>query len=146
MNVGGPAWQVSVLTRGLDQNRFQSLLLAGELEDGEGDFLGLRDPDLPVTKIPVLRRSIRLGALGDDLRALVAIRRAIKQFRPDIVHTHTAKAGLLGRLAAVTCRVPLRVHTFHGHLLYGYFGPATSRMLLTIERVLARRTTALVAV
>ena len=143
MNVGGPAWQVSVLTRGLDQNRFQSLLLAGELEDGEGDFLELRDPDLPVTKIPVLRRSIRLG---DDLRALVAIRRAIKQLRPDIVHTHTAKAGLLGRLAAVTCRVPLRVHTFHGHLLHGYFGPATSRMLLTIERVLARRTTALVAV
>ena len=143
MNVGGPAWQVSVLTRGLDQNRFQSLLLAGELEDGEGDFLGLRDPDLPVMKIPAFRRSVRLG---DDLRAFVAIRRAIKQFRPDIVHTHTAKAGLLGRLAAVTCRVPLRVHTFHGHLLHGYFGRATSRMVLTIERVLARRTTALVAV
>jgi len=143
MNVGGPAWQVSVLTRGLDTGRFQTRLLSGEVADREADFLDLRDPDLQVVKIPTLGRSLRFG---DDLRAFVAIRREIRGFRPDIVHTHTAKAGVLGRLAAVTCRVPARVHTFHGHLIHGYFGRAMSRALMFVEQVLAHGTTALVAV
>ena len=116
MNVGGPAWQVSVLIRGLANSRFESRLLAGEVKDGEADFLDLRDPELAVVKLPALGRSVRIW---DDLRAFIGIRRAIRQFRPDIVHTHTTKAGLLGRLAAATCRVPVRVHTIHGHLLHG---------------------------
>ena len=143
MNVGGPAWQVSVLTRGLDTSRFEIRLIVGDVGGGEADFVELRDPDLPLVKIPALGRSVRFG---DDLRAFIAIRREIRLFRPDIIHTHTAKAGVLGRLAAATCRVPLRVHTFHGHLLHGYFNRLISRVLVMVEKILAWRTTALVAV
>ncbi len=143
MNVGGPAWQVSVLTRGLGQGRFESRLIVGDVGEDEADFIELRDPDLPVLKIPALGRAIRFG---DDLRAFAAIRRAMKSFRPDIVHTHTAKAGLLGRLAAVSRRVPIRVHTFHGHVLRGYFNTRITRVVRVVEGLLARRTTALVAV
>ena len=141
MNLGGPAWQVSVLTRGLTDH--ETLLLAGDIEPGEAEFVQLRDPTLPVCRVPALGRSVRVG---DDLRALVAIRRAIRSFRPDIVHTHTAKAGLLGRLAAFSCRVPVVVHTFHGHVLHGYFRPVVTRAIRMLESLLARRTTALVAV
>ena len=143
MNVGGPAWQVSVLNRGLAEHRFESRLIVGDVGEGEAAFIALRDPDLPVLKIPALGRSIRFG---DDLRAFVALRRAIRDYRPDIVHTHTAKAGLLGRIAAATCRVPIRVHTFHGHVLHGYFNRWVTRLVRIVEGLLARRTTALVAV
>ncbi|SVA28073.1 uncharacterized protein METZ01_LOCUS80927, partial [marine metagenome] len=143
MNVGGPAWQVSALVRGLDGGRFESLLISGEVDKDEADFLDLRDPGLPVLKIPSLGRSVRIWG---DLRALLLIRRSIRRFRPDIVHTHTAKAGVLGRLAAASCQVPVRVHTFHGHTLHGYFGRVVSWASKLIERVLARGTTVLVAV
>ena len=143
MNVGGPAWQVSVLTRGLSTRRFESQLLVGVVDADEADFVELRDPDLPVRRLLSLGRSLRPG---DDIRAFVAICRVIREYRPDIVHTHTAKAGLIGRIAAVICRVPVRVHTFHGHVLYGYFGGAAIRGIRILERLLARRTTALVAV
>ena len=143
MNVGGPAGWVSVLTRGLDRDRFESRLIAGDVTEGEADFIELRDPDLPVVKIPALGRSLRIG---DDLQAFLAIRRAIRDYRPDIVHTHTAKAGLLGRIATATCRVPVRVHTFHGHLLHGYFNRWMTRAVCVVEGLLARQTSALVAV
>ena len=143
MNVGGPAWLASVLTSGLDPGLFESRLLCGRVDDGEADFLDLRHPDLPVRRISTLGKGVRPL---DDLRALVAIRREIRSFRPHIVHTHTAKAGVLGRLAAISCRVPLRVHTHHGHLLKGYFGPVVVRMIRAVESFLARHTSALVAV
>ena len=143
MNVGGPAWQVSVLTRRLDASQFETQLIAGDVGEGEADFVELRDPDLPLVRVPALSRSLRFV---DDFRAFIAIRRSIRDFRPDIVHTHTAKAGVLGRLAATASRVPVKVHTFHGHLLHGYFGGFLSRMLVVVEKLLARSTTALVAV
>ena len=143
MNVGGPAWQSSVLTRGLAGHGYETRLLAGRVDKGEADFVALRDPDLPVVDIEGLGRSVRIGG---DLRAFVSICREIRRFRPHIVHTHTAKAGVLGRLAAFVNRVPVRVHTFHGHVLHGYFSPPVSGLVRLVERVLARRTTALVAV
>ena len=143
MNVGGPAWQTSVLTRGLGDYGFETRLLAGQLADGEADFVALRDPDLEVVSIAGLGRPIRLGG---DLRAFWSVYREIRRFSPMIVHTHTAKAGVIGRVAAVAARVPIRVHTFHGHVLHGYFSPLTTRLLIMVERVLARHTTALVAV
>ena len=143
MNVGGPAWQSSVLTRGLAGHGYEPRLLAGRVAKGEADFVALRDPDLPVVDIEGLGRSVRIGG---DLRAFVSICREIRRFRPHIVHTHTAKAGVLGRLAAFVNRVPVRVHTFHGHVLHGYFSPPVSRLVRLVERVLARGTTALVAV
>lgn len=143
MNVGGPAWQTSVLTRQIDPDRFETRLLVGSTGGDEADFVTLRDPDLPVVIVPGLGRSP--GPL-DDLQALWGICREIRRFRPDIVHTHTAKAGVLGRLAAMVCRVPIRVHTFHGHLLHGYFSPMVSGVIRIVERLLAKRTTALVSV
>ena len=143
MNVGGPAWQSSVLTRGLPAYGIETRLLAGRVGVDEEDFVVLRDPDLPVTIVEGLGRSVRVGG---DLRAFAALVREIREFRPDIIHTHTAKAGVLGRLAAIVCRVPVRVHTFHGHLLRGYFSSGVSQLVRLAERVLARQTTALVSV
>lgn len=143
MNVGGPAWQASVLTRGLSDGPFTTRLICGRVGEDEADFIELRDPDLPVRRIESLGRSVRLGG---DLWALLAVCREIREFRPHIVHTHTAKAGVLGRIAAILCRVPIRVHTFHGHVLSGYFSPAVTQVVRIVEAALARRSTALVAV
>ena len=103
----------------------------------------LRAPDLPFTRVPGLGRSPRAR---DDFRAFSALVQHMRQFRPDVVHTHTAKAGVLGRLAARLARVPMLVHTFHGHLLHGYFSPAVTSTVIHVERVLARGTTRLLAV
>ncbi len=143
MNVGGPAWQSSVLTRGLVEHGFETRLLTGQVDEGEADFVSLRHPELPVVEIEGLGRSLRMGG---DLRAFVAIIREIRRFNPHIVHTHTTKAGVVGRIAAMLTSVPVRVHTFHGHVLRGYFSPTVTRLVAFVERMLARRTTALVAV
>ena len=143
MNVGGPAWQVSVLTRGLVPPDFNSTLVCGYVSDGEADFIALRDPELPCRLVEGLGRSVKPL---DDLRAFVTLVRLMRAEKPDIVHTHTAKAGVLGRLAAIVARVPVRVHTFHGHVLHGYFSPRVTKAIVFIERLLARRTTALAAV
>ena len=143
MNVGGPAWQVSVLTRGLDPECYVTRLICGEVDEAEADYVELRDPDLMVDRIPSLGRSVRFV---DDLRSIRVLWKEIRKFRPDIIHTHTAKAGVLGRLVAVAARVPIRVHTFHGHLLTGYFSPIKSKLVRLLEALLAKRTTALVAV
>lgn len=143
MNVGGPALQVVGLTEGLGPPRFESRLLVGTVGPGEADYIDLRAPDLEAVRVPGLGRSPDPWGDATALRTLI---REIRRFRPAIVHTHTAKAGVLGRLAARACRVPLTVHTFHGHLLYGYFSGATRRVVVQTERTLARSTTRLVAV
>ncbi len=143
MNVGGPAWQVAALTERLDPERYVTRLVTGQIGAGEADYLSLRAPNLAVRMVPSLGRSVN-GA--HDAHALTAIISEIRQFQPHIVHTHTAKAGLLGRIAARICRVPATVHTFHGHLLHGYFSPHVTGVLRLQERHLARTTTRLVAV
>ncbi|HEX6469619.1 MAG TPA: glycosyltransferase [Streptosporangiaceae bacterium] len=143
MNVGGPALQITQLLRGLDTKHFDQRLYSGFVGPGEADYVTLCAPDVDVRRIPVLGRSVRPA---DDLRALARLVAVMRDFRPHIVHTHTAKAGTLGRMAAVAARVPVRIHTFHGHLLHGYFGPATTRLVVTAERTLARHTDRLVAV
>ncbi|MEC9000221.1 MAG: glycosyltransferase [Actinomycetota bacterium] len=143
MNVGGPAWQTSVLTRGLPDHGIETRLVVGTVGPGEEDFVSLRDPDLPLVTVPGLGRSVRLFG---DIRALASLVAEIRRYRPHVVHTHTAKAGVLGRLAAVLAGVPVRVHTFHGHLLRGYFPPLLTRLVVLVERALARRTTIVVAV
>jgi glycosyltransferase involved in cell wall biosynthesis len=143
MNVGGPALQVVGLIEGMDAEGFDHRVLAGRVEEGEADYLALRAPGAEVEYVEGLGRSIRLG---DDVGALRHLVREMRAFRPDIVHTHTAKAGVLGRVAAQIARVPFTVHTFHGHLLQGYFSPSTTAAVRTVERALARGTTRLVAV
>lgn len=143
MNVGGPALQVSTLMRGLDEELFDHRLYAGHVGPDEADYVDQRAPDVRVRRVPTLGRAVRPT---DDLRALAELTTAMRAFRPDIVHTHTAKAGALGRAAAKLARVPACVHTFHGHLLQGYFSPAKTRILVQAERSLAAVTDRLVAV
>lgn len=143
MNVGGPALQVVALMRGLDRTRFDQRLAVGAVAADEADYLTLRACDMPVTRIRGLGRAVR-GR--DDLLALGHLVHEMRAFRPHVVHTHTAKAGVLGRLAAQLTGVPVTVHTFHGHLLTGYFSPRMSRAIAGVERALARRTTRLLAV
>jgi glycosyltransferase involved in cell wall biosynthesis len=143
MNVGGPALQVTGLVEGMDASRFEHRLYTGYVEEDEGDHLELRAPHLPVTRVVGLGRA---PAPLDDVRALRTLVREMRSFRPHVVHTHTAKAGVLGRVAARMSGVPSVVHTYHGHLLHGYFSPAVTRGVVQVERGLARRTDRLLSV
>ena len=141
-NVGGPARTVVHLCRRLASRGFETLLLVGDTEPFEGDLLDGVD-DVVVRRVPELRRRLTLR----DPFAVGALSRHLVEFRPDLVHTHAAKAGLLGRLAA--SRVdprPVLCHTFHGHILHGYFPRPVSAALALLERRLARRTDRLIAV
>jgi len=143
LNVGGPALQATVLSRGLDPARFDQRLLVGAVGPEEGDYAALRAPDLNAESVVGLGREPHAGR---DVRALYEISRVIRDFRPHIVHTHKAKAGVLGRTAAWAHRVPATVHTFHGHLLTGYFSPTKTRVVVNVERMFAPGTTRLIAV
>jgi glycosyltransferase involved in cell wall biosynthesis len=150
LNLGGPAHQVAVLSgRRLDPERYETLLVHGRLAPGEESAAHL------VEREGV--RAVHLPSLGqpispvEDLRALIALRGLIRRFRPHIVHSHTAKAGFLARSAALSAglggrSVPKLVHTFHGHVLSGYFGPAKTQLYRRLERALAKRTDVLVGV
>jgi glycosyltransferase involved in cell wall biosynthesis len=144
LNVGGPALHASLLTERMDPGRYDSLLVAGTEDPGEGNYLALRGKPLDrLVVLPTLGRDIRSG---HDLVALAQLVRLIRRVRPHVVHTHTAKAGTLGRLAALLARVPIVVHTYHGHVFQGYFSPRKTRLFLAVERWLARRTDQLLTV
>lgn len=139
LNIGGPARQALLLSRGLVPE-YETTLAAGTPAASEGELL---DPAVPVTRLPLIR-PLRPAT---DARALAAARGLIAAQRPAVVHTHMAKAGTVARTAALTMRRrPRTVHTFHGHVLDGYFGSATQRAFIEVERRLARRTDVLVAV
>lgn len=139
LNIGGPSRHVLILTEGL-ADEYVTVLAAGRPEPDEGE---LSDPAVPVVHVPLVR-PLRPAA---DLRALAAVRRVMRRERPALVHTHMAKAGTIGRIAALTVRPrPIVVHTFHGHVLDGYFSPRVGKAFVAVERFLARRTDALVAV
>jgi len=149
LNIGGPAIHVHLLTKGLDESKFQSTLLTGKVSPQEGDMSYLFssiDPN-PIT-IPELQREISLKL---DLKALLQIFKILCQERPDIVHTHTSKAGSSARLAAflynVICDKKVRtVHTFHGHVFEGYFSRAKSFLIVWAERLMAKGTDVVVAI
>ena len=144
MNVGGPAVIVADLMRGLDSTRFQQTLITGYCDETEADYLETVATDISATRIAGLGRSISPLA---DARAFFALVTQIRREQPDVIHTHTAKAGVLGRLAAMMARSKaMRVHTFHGHLLHGYFAGWKIKLVITIERFLARHTDQLIAV
>lgn len=148
LNVGGPAQHTVLLTTGLDEHRFESLLIAGGAAASEGDMLDLR-PELESSlggrfvRIPHLRRSI--GPLN-DLIALRQLWRLVGEFRPHVVHTHLAKAGTLGRLVAWARGVPVVVHTFHGTTFAGHFPRPVGAAVATWERLLGRITHQVIAV
>ena len=144
MNVGGPAIQISGLMKNLDVKHFEQLLVTGFCGKDEIDYLDEKKISIPLLKISGLGQRVNLVK---DLQAFLEIRKIVKIFQPDIVHTHTAKAGLLGRLAVFSIRKKiLTVHTFHGHLLHGYFGKMKRNLIVVIESILAFFTDALIAV
>ncbi|MHC5209342.1 MAG: glycosyltransferase [Planctomycetota bacterium] len=145
MNVGGPARHVIRIDAPLRRRGWNTTLVTGRPGPGEGDLVDeARAAGIDVHVLPELSRA---PSPARDLRALVALRRLMAARRPELVHTHTAKAGVLGRLAARACRPrPLLVHTYHGHVLADYFGRGVSAAIARIERALAARTDALVAV
>lgn len=144
MNIGGPAIQVTNLMQSLPESRFEQLLAYGYCDSKEQDYLEVHKIKLNSKKIKSFGRSI--NPLSDFV-ALFEIMRLIKAFQPDIVHTHTFKAGLIGRIAVrILPHKVMTVHTFHGHLLRGYFGNFGTRVLIIIERYLAKKTDRLVSV
>jgi len=144
LNIGGPAQQAIALTAALNGGDYRSVLFAGREDPREGSLWQAAEAaGVSPVRVPGLGRAIRPAA---DLIALAALTRHLRRLRPDLVHTHTAKAGTVGRVAALLAGVPVRVHTFHGHVLTGYFGPAATALFRRIEAALARRSTLLVAV
>jgi glycosyltransferase involved in cell wall biosynthesis len=145
--MGGPALHVSYLAAGLRERGYETLLVAGSVGQGEQSMAYVADElGVPVTTIPHLHREI---SPVRDLLATVRLARIIRAERPTILHTHTAKAGAVGRVAALLAgrhRPPIIVHTFHGHVLRGYFGRFWTGFFRLLERLLARVTDALVAV
>jgi glycosyltransferase involved in cell wall biosynthesis len=144
LNVGGPALHTVLLTERLDPRRYESWLVTGELDHSEGDYLKLqkRAVDGLIT-LPALGREIKAHT---DVAAFLQLYRLLRRLRPHIVHTHTAKAGALARLAAWMARVPIIVHTYHGHVFHSYFTTRRTRVFLAIERWLAPKTSQLIAV
>jgi len=144
MNVGGPAIQITGLMRNLPTEEFEQRLITGFCDKNEIDYLEVNEIELPSMKIEGFGRSINLVS---DLKVLFAIRKQIRAFNPHIIHTHTAKAGFLGRIAAIlSFKRQFRVHTYHGHLLHGYFGDFKTKLVILTERFLASFTDNLVAV
>jgi len=150
LNIGGPAIQAVCLSTGLARDGFETLLIHGRLGAGEGDMSYLLpEHGLETRWIPTLQRRVRPWA---DVKTFATLFRIIGEFRPDVVHTHMAKAGLLARAAAILYNLthPWRrivlVHTYHGHVFEGYFSNAITRVFIALERLLARDTDALIAI
>jgi glycosyltransferase involved in cell wall biosynthesis len=147
LNMGGPALHVAYLTEGLRKRGYDTTLVAGSLARGEDSMAFVADAhDVEIVRIDELGREI---SPLRDLMATIRLAKLIRRERPQILHTHTAKAGTVGRVAARLAgsrKPPIIVHTFHGHVLRGYFGPVRSRLFRLLERWLASGTTALVAV
>lgn len=142
-NIGGPTYNVAYLSKYISPE-YETLLVGGakdETEESSGfivENLGLK----PV----IVEEMMREIDLKNDYAAYKKIKKIIEEFKPDIVHTHASKAGTLGRLAAAACNVPVIVHTFHGHVFHSYFGKLKTIFYKNIERYLARKSTAIIAI
>jgi glycosyltransferase involved in cell wall biosynthesis len=144
MNVGGPAVQVSGLMREFDSFEFDHRLFTGFCAADEADYLDTVATDVKATRIEGFGRRV---SVGGDIKAFISLIAAIRSFKPHVIHTHTAKAGFLGRIASLISLHPsIRVHTFHGHLLNGYFGVFKRRLVIIAEKILAIFTHELLAV
>ncbi len=141
--IGGPTLNVLYLTKYLAPE-FETLLIVGEKESHEEDASFLADQmGIKTILIPDMGRSIHLFR---DYKAYKQVQKIIKDFKPDIVHTHAAKPGAVGRMAASSLKVPVIVHTYHGHVFHSYFGKLKTKFIINTERYLAKKSDALVAI
>ena len=144
MNVGGPAVLVADLMRNLDATQFSTVLVTGYCDENESDYLDEVARDVAAVRIPGLGRSV---SPLKDLNAFFLVMKEIRSFKPDVIHTHTAKAGVLGRLAGLIARPQAqRIHTFHGHLLQGYFSKSKTTLIIVLEKLLGVITYKFVAI
>lgn len=142
-NLGGITYNVSYLSKYLPAE-YETHLIGGPEEEGEESSLYIPESlGLKPILVQELKRSI--NPLSDYF-AYKKIKKIIKEFKPDIVHTHASKAGAIGRLAAANCKVPVIVHTFHGHVFKGYFSGFKTSIFKTIERYLSKKSSAIVAI
>ena len=143
LNLGGPTHNVAYLTKYLDE-KYETLLLSGTIDSTEesSEFL-IKNLDITPRYIDAMQRELHPLK---DYRAYKQIKKIIREYQPDIVHTHAAKAGAVGRLAAAHCKVPVILHTFHGHVFHSYFNPIKTKIFLAIERYLAKKSTCIIAI
>ena len=142
-NLGGPTYNAAYLSRYMPAE-FETLLVGGEKDESEdsSEFI-VKNLGLDPIIIPEMKREIDLR---NDFEAYRKIQQLIKDFKPDIVHTHASKAGTIGRLAASNMKVPVIIHTFHGHVFHSYFGKMKTVMYKNIERNLARKSSTIIAI
>ncbi len=142
-NIGGPTYNATFLTRFMD-DKYETLLIGGTHEEGESDSLHILE-EYGINPL-LINEMQRIPSFKSDRAAYKKIKQIIQEFKPDIVHTHAAKAGALGRKAAFACKVPVVVHTFHGHVFHSYFGKIKTFIFKTIERRLAKKSDGIIAI
>ncbi|RYD51959.1 MAG: glycosyltransferase family 1 protein [Sphingobacteriales bacterium] len=141
--IGGPALNATYLTKYMAPDWETQLVIGGKDDhEQEADHLTQRLGITPVV-ISEMKRAINVS---EDRKAYLKLKNLIQEFKPDVVHTHAAKSGALGRLAAHACNVPVVVHTFHGHVFHSYFGKAKTRFFVETERYLARKSSGIIAI
>jgi glycosyltransferase involved in cell wall biosynthesis len=144
MNVGGPAVLLAELVGGLPKAEFEHTLITGRCESNEVDYLDSHQLDSDVIYLNKVQRSLLPLS---DIRSFFELVNLIRKLKPDVIHTHTSKAGALGRIAGKLAAPRAKIiHTFHGHLLYGYFSPFKTKLITSLEKLLAFITDELVAV
>lgn len=142
-NLGGPTFNATFLTRFLS-DEFETTLIGGVPDKGETNSLHiLKEYGIKPIILPEMSRAINIS---QEYRAYKKIKKILKEIQPDIVHTHASKAGLLGRMAAFSLRIPVVVHTFHGHVFHSYFGKFKTTFFKQIERYLAKKSTGIIAI
>ncbi len=151
LNIGGPAIQAISLSDHLSGDGYKTLLVCGKVAPHEGDMAYFAE-EKGVEPVILPKMGREITPLG-DMKSLVDLRRIIKQFKPHIIHTHTAKAGTLGRLAGFSINLVRRsdarirlVHTFHGHIFHSYFGSLRTRLFIQMERLLSRFTDRIIVI
>lgn len=142
-NLGGPTYNATFLTRFLNDD-FETVLIGGLPEEGETDSFHI--PEEYQIKPTLVKELKRIPNFKTDRQAYKKIKAIIKEFKPDIVHTHASKAGALGRRAAFACKVPIVVHTYHGHVFHSYFSKWKTALIKLIERKLAKKTSAVITI
>ncbi len=142
-NIGGPTYNATFLTAFLGDD-FETKLIGGLPDIGESDSLYILEKY--GVKPTLIEEMIRQPNLKSDRAAYKRLKKIIQEYQPDIVHTHAAKAGALGRKAAKACKVPIIVHTFHGHVFHSYFGKVKTTLFKMIERNLAKKSDVIIAI
>src|SRR6185436_2570090 len=143
LNLGGISYNVAYLSKYLEPD-FETMILSGiKLDSEESSQFILDELGLKAHYLPEMRREINWK---NDRAAYLKIKSIIREFKPDIVHTHAAKAGTLGRLAASSCGVKAIVHTFHGHVFHSYFSPLKTKLFIRIEKYLASKSSRIIAI